>query len=89
MLLLSMALPVAAQVDRASLSGTNNLTNYASTANPYNVTSQWARNSSDRQHYWSTSMMWNVPVGKGKRFKSHKKSTRRHTHKLHNPSTLC
>jgi hypothetical protein len=46
----------------------NNLNNYSVTENPYDVTSRWSRVSSDRKHYWSTSMLWGLPVGKGKRF---------------------
>lgn len=46
----------------------NSLYNYFITENPYDVTSRWARDTVNRQHYWVTSLTWALPVGKGRRF---------------------
>ena len=44
----------------------NNMNNYSVTQDPYNVTSNWARDATDRRHYVSLSSTWTVPVGKGR-----------------------
>ncbi len=48
----------------------NNMNNYSVTEDPYNITNRWARDGSDRRHYWVTSTTWLIPVGKGRRFLS-------------------
>jgi hypothetical protein len=44
----------------------NNISNYANTYNPYNVTNIWTRDASDRRLYLMGSAIWALPVGKGK-----------------------
>jgi len=48
----------------------NNMNNFSVTENPYDVTSRWSRDSTDRRHYVSLSSTWAVPVGKSRRFLS-------------------
>ena len=54
----------------ASWTWSNDMFNYGNTEDPYNVTSQWARDSANRRHYIDFYTVWEVPVGKGRRFLS-------------------
>jgi hypothetical protein len=54
----------------ASWTWSNSMYNYANTENPYNVTDQWARDGANRRHYVSFYTIWEVPVGRGRRFLS-------------------
>jgi len=46
----------------------DNMANYLNTYDPYNVTNKWTRDGSDRKFYFSTSVQWAIPTGKGKRW---------------------
>jgi hypothetical protein len=48
----------------------NNKSNYANTTDPYNVTSVWTRDASDRQRYFTAGATLPLPLGKGRRFLS-------------------
>jgi hypothetical protein len=54
----------------ASWTWSNSMLNYANTEDPYNVTDQWARDGANRRHYVSFYTIWEVPVGRGRRFLS-------------------
>jgi hypothetical protein len=54
----------------ASWTWSNSMYNYAITEDPYNVTDQWARDGANRRHYVSFYTIWEVPVGRGRRFLS-------------------
>jgi Carboxypeptidase regulatory-like domain/TonB dependent receptor-like, beta-barrel len=54
----------------ASWTWSNSMFNYANTEDPYNVTNQWARDGANRRHYISFYTIWEVPVGRGRRFLS-------------------
>lgn len=45
----------------------NNISNYANTFDPYNVTSQWTRDGATRRLYSVTTVAWPLPVGRGRR----------------------
>jgi hypothetical protein len=51
-----------------SFTWANNISNYANTTDPYNVTDHWTRDASDRRLYFVASALWNLPFGKGQRF---------------------
>jgi hypothetical protein len=51
-----------------SFTWANNISNYANTTDPYNVTDHWTRDGSDRRLYFVASALWNLPFGKGQRF---------------------
>jgi hypothetical protein len=51
-----------------SYTWSNNMYNYGNLENPYNVTSQWARDAATRRHYLDFYTVWELPVGKGRRF---------------------
>ncbi len=53
-----------------SFTWANNISNYANTIDPYNVTNQWTRDAANRRLYSVTSVDWPLPVGKGRRFLS-------------------
>lgn len=44
--------------------------NYADLENPYDVLSHWSNETATRRHYLVGTVMWNLPVGRGKRFLS-------------------
>jgi hypothetical protein len=46
----------------------NNVSNYANTQDPYNVTNRWTRDGADRRLYFVANAMYALPFGKGKRF---------------------
>ena len=46
----------------------NNVSNYANTTDPYNVTNQWTRDASNRRRYFTAGAIMPLPVGKGHRF---------------------
>ena len=46
----------------------NNVSNYANTTDPYNVTNQWTRDASNRRRYFTAGAIVPLPVGKGHRF---------------------
>ena len=50
-----------------SFTWANNISNYANTVDPYNVTSHWTRDGADRRAYFVASGTWAVPVGRGHR----------------------
>ncbi len=52
----------------SSFTFANNISNYANTYNPYDVTSVWTRDANDRRLDFVGSAGWAVPVGKGKKF---------------------
>jgi hypothetical protein len=52
----------------SSITWSNNLSNYANTFDPYNVTNQWTRDAATRRLYFVTSATWSLPFGKGRRF---------------------
>jgi hypothetical protein len=54
----------------ASWTWSNSMYNYGNTENPYDVTSQWARDGANRRHYVEFYTVWELPVGKGRRFLS-------------------
>jgi hypothetical protein len=54
----------------ASWTWSNNLFNYGDTENPYDVTSQWAHDAATRRHYIDFYTVWELPVGRGRRFLS-------------------
>jgi hypothetical protein len=43
----------------------NNVSNYANTTDPYNVTNQWTRDASDRRRYFTAGAVLPLPFGKG------------------------
>lgn len=45
-----------------------NMYNWANTENPYAITDKWARDSANREKYWVTSLTWNLPFGRQRRF---------------------
>jgi hypothetical protein len=51
----------------ASFTLANNISNYANTVDPYNVTNQWTRDASDRRRYFTTGAETAIPVGKGQK----------------------
>ena len=50
-----------------SFTWANNISNYANTVDPYNVTGQWTRDASDRRRYFTAGAEVPVPFGKGQR----------------------
>ncbi len=54
----------------ASWTWSNDMFNYGNLEDPYNVTSQWARDSANRRHYIDFYTVWEVPVGRSRRFLS-------------------
>lgn len=52
----------------SSVTWANNISNYANTFDPYNVTNQWTRDGANRRLYFVTSAGWDLPLGKGRRF---------------------
>jgi hypothetical protein len=52
----------------ASFTLANNVSNYANTIDPYNVTNKWTRDGADRRAYFVATGLWDLPLGKGKRF---------------------
>ena len=54
----------------SSFTWANNISNYADTTDPYNVTDKWTRDASDRRNYFTASAIAPVPLGKGQRFAS-------------------
>jgi len=48
----------------------NNISNYANTTDPYNVTDHWTRDAGDRRLFFVASAAWKLPLGKGQRFLS-------------------
>lgn len=54
----------------SSFTWANNISNYADTTDPYNVTDKWTRDASDRRNYFTASAVAPVPLGKGQRFAS-------------------
>ena len=54
----------------SSFTWANNISNYANTYDPYNVTDQWTRDASDRRLYFVTAARWAIPTGKGQRWLS-------------------
>ncbi len=52
----------------SSFTWANNISNYANTYDPYNVTDQWTRDGSDRKLYFVAAAHWAIPTGKGKRW---------------------
>ncbi len=54
----------------SSFTWANNISNYADTTDPYNVTDKWTRDASDRRNYLTASAIAPVPLGKGQRFAS-------------------
>ena len=54
----------------ASFTYGNNISNYANTTDPYNVTNQWTRDASDRRRYFTAGATMPLPLGKGHRFLS-------------------
>jgi Carboxypeptidase regulatory-like domain len=54
----------------ASWTWSNSMFNYANLEDPYNVTSQWARDGANRRHFINFYTVWEVPVGRGRRFLS-------------------
>lgn len=51
----------------SSFSWASNLANYLNTQDPYNVTSQWARDGATRRLYSVTTASWPLPVGRGRK----------------------
>lgn len=47
-----------------------NLYNYADLENPYDVLSHWSNETATRRHYFVTTAIWKLPVGRGERFLS-------------------
>ncbi len=45
----------------------NNISNYANTFDPYNVTNQWTRDGATRRLYSVTTASWPLPIGRGRR----------------------
>jgi len=45
----------------------NNVSNYANTYDPFNVTSHWTRDAADRRLYYVARASWNLPIGKGQK----------------------
>lgn len=48
----------------------NNVSNYANTIDPYNVTNQWTRDGANRRLYSVTSALWQLPFGRNRRLLS-------------------
>jgi hypothetical protein len=51
----------------SSFTFANNISNYANTYNPHNVTNIWTRDAADRRMYFVGSAIWALPVGKGQK----------------------
>src|SRR5262245_1682197 len=62
----------------ASWTWSNSMYNYGNTDDPYNVTDQWARDNANRRHYISFYTVWEVPVGRSRRFLSNAPSVINH-----------
>ena len=54
----------------SSFTWANNISNYANTTDPYNVTNMWTRDASGRQRYFTAGAAVPLPLGKGHRFLS-------------------
>jgi len=51
----------------STFSWADNISNYADTFDPYNVTSKWTRDAMTRRLYSATTVSWPIPVGRGRR----------------------
>lgn len=54
----------------SSFTWSDNVSNYANTIDPYNVTNQWTRDGANRKLYWVTSTGWQLPFGRNRRYLS-------------------
>src|SRR5262249_48880037 len=46
----------------------NNVNNFSNTDNPYDVTSNWSKDSATRKHYAVISTTWDLPFGKSRKY---------------------
>jgi hypothetical protein len=53
-----------------SFTWANNISNYANTVDPYNVTNTWTRDNADRRRYFTAGAEAPVPLGKGQKLLS-------------------
>ena len=68
----ALQLEVKRRVSSLTLDGSysfaRSLANYLDTENPYDVLSHWANDGVTRRHYASASVVWPLPLGRGRRF---------------------
>jgi Carboxypeptidase regulatory-like domain len=46
----------------------NNVNNFSNTENPYDVTSNWSKDSATRKHYAVVNTTWDLPFGKSRKY---------------------
>ncbi len=59
---------VGSFVFNSNFTWSKNMYNWANTENPYAITNNWARDAANREKYWVTSMTWQLPFGRQRRF---------------------
>jgi hypothetical protein len=59
---------VGSFIFNSNFTWSKNMYNWANTENPSAITDKWARDSANREKYWVTSMTWNLPFGRQRRF---------------------
>ncbi|HWR53354.1 MAG TPA: carboxypeptidase regulatory-like domain-containing protein [Bryobacteraceae bacterium] len=59
---------IGSLVFNSNFTWSKNMYNWANTENPYAITDKWARDANNRERYWVSSLTWQLPFGKDRRF---------------------